>query len=377
MPSEHTIVLIALIAAGGLVASALVVRRDAWLPAARSHKRLVRGAVIGAVLIVVVALAIAHADELEELLERVESGDPWWLALAVGLEVVSFGGYVVLTGLIYRPVASKLDWTASVELTLAGVVATRVFSAGGAGGIAFTAWVLHRAGMGARATARRLAAFMAILYSVYMGALLIGGLVVVTGVLPDVPTALGWVAVGVGGVVVTLVVLMLEIPADVERRVAAMATESGRRGRIATRLATVPQVAGNAARLSISIVRGNPSILVWPFVWWAFDVAVLWATFHAFGEAPAVGTIVLCYFLGSLGNLLPLPGGVGGTEGGMLGAFVASGVDAGLALLAIVSYQLISTYLPALPGLVAYVDLRRRMKRWAPEEPVGQPAAAG
>jgi len=367
MPSEHTIVLIALIAAGVLIASVLVVRRDAWVPVARSHKQLVRGAVIGAIVIVLVALAISHADDLEELLERVEGGDPWWLALAVALEAVSFGGYVVLTRELYRPVAPLLNWTASLELTLAGVVATRVFSAGGAGGIAFTAWVLHRAGIGARATARRLAAFMAILYSVYMGALLVGGLVVVTGVLPDVPAALGWVAVTVGGIVVALVLLMLKIPRDVERRVAAMAKESGRRGRIATRLATVPGVAGNAARLSISIIHHRPSILIWPLVWWAFDVAVLWATFHAFGEAPAIGTIVLCYFLGSLGNLLPLPGGVGGTEGGMLGAFAASGVDAGLALLAVVAYQVISTYLPALPGLIAYLDLRRRMKTWGPE----------
>ena len=77
MPSEHTIVLIALIAAGVLIASVLVVRRDAWLPVARSHKQLVRGAVIGAVVIVLVALGISHADELEELLERVEGGDPW------------------------------------------------------------------------------------------------------------------------------------------------------------------------------------------------------------------------------------------------------------------------------------------------------------
>ena len=97
MPSEHTIVLIALIAAGVLIASVLVVRRDAWLPVARSHKQLLRGAVIGAIVIVLVALGISHADDLEELLERVEGGDPWWLALAVALEAVSFGGYVVLT----------------------------------------------------------------------------------------------------------------------------------------------------------------------------------------------------------------------------------------------------------------------------------------
>ena len=45
------------------------------------------------------------------------------------------------------------------------------------------------------------------------------------------------------------------------------------------------------------------------------------------------------------------------------------------ALLAVVTYQVISTYLPALPGLIAYVDLRRRMKTWGPE-PAGEPVAA-
>ena len=108
--------------------------------------------------------------------------------------------------------------------------------------------------------------------------------------------------------------------------------------------------------------------MLWSLVWWAFDVATLWATFHAFGDPPATGTLVLCYFLGQMGNLLPLPGGVGGTEGGMVGAFAACGVDAGLALLAVVSYQLISTYLPALPGLGSYLDLRRRMRSWEGEE---------
>jgi uncharacterized protein (TIRG00374 family) len=115
--------------------------------------------------------------------------------------------------------------------------------------------------------------------------------------------------------------------------------------------------------------RARPHVLWWAFVWWAADIATLWAAFEAFGEPPAVGTLVLCYFLGQMGNLLPLPGGVGGTEGGMLGAFAASGVDASVSVLAVVSYQMISTYLPALPGVAAYVGLRRRMKRW--ERPPG------
>ncbi len=375
MPSEHTIVVAGVVIAAVLVASALVVERDAWMRQLREHRRLVgRMAVVGLVVIVA-CVAAAHLDDLEALVERVESGDPAWLALAVGLEAISFAGYVVLTERVYRPRAPRLGWTASLELTLAGVVATRIFSAGGAGGIAFTGWVLHRAGMDTRSAARRLAAFMMLLYSVYVAALVLGGLLVVLGALGDVPTVLGAIAFAVGLAAIVAAVLMARIPGDLERRADAVAARhAGALGRLARRLSTVPQVAGNAARLAVAIAREQPAVMVWPVVWWAFDVATLWACFEAFGAAPATGTIVLCYFLGAMGNLLPIPGGVGGTEGGMVGAFAASGVDAGFALVAVVAYQLISTYLPALPGLLGYVDLRRRMKTW---EAAPEPVTAG
>jgi uncharacterized membrane protein YbhN (UPF0104 family) len=369
LPSEHTIVIVGVIAAATVLLSVAVTQRDAWLTELEAHRHLVRRGVIAAVLLVLAAVAIAHLNELEEIVKRVEQGNRSWLALAIGLEVVSFAGYVVLTRAVYRSNAPRVDWTVATELTFAGVVATRVFSAGGAGGIAFTGWVLHRAGMEPRIAARRLSAFMLLLYSFYMGGLVLAGLLVVTGALPNVPALLGVTALVVGGVVIGAALAILRIPGDIERRAKVMAQHSGTIGRIAARLAPVPQVAGNAARLALEIVRERPSVLLWPAVWWAFDIATLWACFHAFGDAPPVGTLLLCYFLGQLGNLLPLPGGVGGTEGGMVGAFAASGVDAGLALIAVVSYQAISTYLPALPGLAGYVDLRRRMRSWVPAEP--------
>ena len=186
MPSEHTIVVAGVVIAAVLVASALVVERDAWMRQLREHRRLVgRMAVVGLVVIVA-CVAAAHLDDLEALVERVESGDPAWLALAVGLEAISFAGYVVLTERVYRPRAPRLGWTASLELTLAGVVATRIFSAGGAGGTPSPAGCCT-GGMRPRSAARRLAAFMMLLYSVYVAALVLGGLLVVLGALGDVP----------------------------------------------------------------------------------------------------------------------------------------------------------------------------------------------
>ena len=77
-----------------------------------------------------------------------------------------------------------------------------------------------------------------------------------------------------------------------------------------------------------------------------------------------------------LGNLLPLPGGLGGVEGGMIGAFVAFGVDFDLAVLAVLSYRAISFWLPTLPGVVAYFQLRRTVARWRRRAAARAPASA-
>ena len=62
-----------------------------------------------------------------------------------------------------------------------------------------------------------------------------------------------------------------------------------------------------------------------------------------------------------LGNLLPLPGGVGGVEGGMIGAFVAFGEPAGVAVVAVLAYRLVSFWLPTVVGGPAYLALRRAL----------------
>lgn len=364
---SHLVTLVGIVVALLVFSSALIVSRDRWAPYLNDRRTLILRALGGSLLAILIAVAVGHIDDLEELFHEVEQGDHRWLAVGIGLEALSFAGYMWMARIIFKPQAPKLNDTAVVELTLAGVVATRVFSAGGAGGIAFTGWVLGRAGMGARTAAGRLAAFLALLYSVYMVVLLIGGLLVAFGLLGDVPQDLGIIAAIVGGLVIASAIAIIWIPSDLEQRAEARAQRPGA-SKWAKRAAAVPQLAGDAMRLAFAIARRHPVVMLGALAWWVFDIGVLWATFHAFGEPPPIATIVLCYFLGMLGNLLPLPGGVGGTEGGMLGAFAACGVSPSLAVLAVLSYQVISTYLPVLPGLGAYASLRRRMKAWGDGE---------
>ena len=77
--------------------------------------------------------------------------------------------------------------------------------------------------------------------------------------------------------------------------------------------------------------------------------------------------LVVGYFVGLLGNLLPLPGGVGGVDGGMIGAFVAFGEPTGLTVVAVLAYRGFAFYLPTLPGAIAYLTLRRTVAHWKEE----------
>lgn len=81
----------------------------------------------------------------------------------------------------------------------------------------------------------------------------------------------------------------------------------------------------------------------------------------------------MAYFIGTLGNTLPLPGGIGGVDGAMIGAFTAF-VPVQLAVVAVLAYRGFAFWLPTLPGAVAYLQLRRTVSRW---EGSASPSPAG
>ena len=119
------------------------------------------------------------------------------------------------------------------------------------------------------------------------------------------------------------------VPTDFERRLQTLALRHGRAGRLAQRLATLPATASSGIRDALAHLRSRDPALLGAFVYWACQIAVLWASFEAFGDSPPLAVLVLAFFVGMLGNLLPLPGGIGGVDGGMIGAFAAFNVDTG------------------------------------------------
>jgi len=348
-----------------------------------TRRRLLASAVFVVSSVAFLYFALPKLLGLQETWNRIQRGDPWWLAVAALFTVLSFAAYVWLFRAVFVRSESRIGWRASYEITMAGLAATRLFAAGGAGGVALTAWALRRSGMGPRTVAARMIAFLVLLYGVYMATLVIDGLGLYTGAFPgSAPFAITVIPAIFAAVVIALFLATAFVPGDLERAVFRWTTAEHWGGRVARRLAALPTTASTGVRTALGLVRSGDPALLGTIAWWALNIAILWACFHAFGSAPAQAVIVMAYFVGMLGNLLPLPGGVGGVDGGMIGAFTAFGVNVELSVVAVLAYRAFAFWLPTLPGAVAYLQLRRTVNRWkiAEEadpvtEPAGRPGA--
>lgn len=360
------------------------------MPAARAHPgageeemprvRLTRRQIIAFGLFILLGICflyfvLPNLTGVGTTVRHLEGGDRWWIAVGVLLEVLSFAGYVVLFRSVLVRGQERVGWRESYQITMAGLAATRLFATAGAGGVALTAWALRRSGMEPRVVACRMVAFFVLLYVIYAGSLLIDGLGLGSGLFPGGRSfAITIVPAIVAAVLFAAVGAMALLPDDIERRLGRWAARSGRLAHWVARAATAPALAASGVRTAIDLIRARDPGLLGALAWWGFDMCVLWAMFHAFGSAPPFTVVWMAYFLGTLGNLLPLPGGLGGVEGGMIGAFAAFGVKFNLALLAVLSYRAISFWLPTLPGGIAYLQLRRTVARWKDEQ--GAPAGA-
>jgi uncharacterized protein (TIRG00374 family) len=302
---------------------------------------------------------------LQDTWNRLDEGEPGWIAMCLVFEGLSFVGYIWLFRTVFVRGGTRIDWRASYQITMAGLAATRLFAAAGAGGIALTAWALRRSGMERRIVACRIIAFMSVLYLIYMLALVVDGLGMHFGLFPGpAPFAVTVGPAIFGGIVMALFFAVAALPGDFERRIESWATHESRFGRMARRLASVPASAASGVRTALRLVRDKEVGLLGAVMWWGFDIATLWAAFHAFGEPPPWSVIVMSYFLGMIANTLPIPGGIGGVEGGMIGAFAAFDVNAGLAVVAVLTYRAFSFWLPTVPGAIAYFQLRKTVQRW-------------
>jgi uncharacterized membrane protein YbhN (UPF0104 family) len=324
------------------------------LPDEVDSRRLTRRALQVILLLGVLVLIAFLAPGLGEVRDRLKDASPGWLALAVVLEVLSALSYV----LMFKPVfCSLMRWRSAAEVGLSEVGMGSIVPASGAGGIALGAWVLSRAGMAPTTIARRSVAFLLLKSSVNFAAVTVVGLLVFVGILGPpqsvwltlVPAVLAALAIGV-------VVLIGRLPAG------PPPSEAGGKVRRLWAHSRAALVTG-VAEAGMLLRRHDPVLIVGIVGYWAWDNLTLWATFHAVGYSPGASVILLAYLIGQLGGLLPIPGGIGGIDGGLIGTFIVFGVPASAATAAVLAYRLILFWIPLVLGAVAFLSLRRSLVR--------------
>ena len=104
-----------------------------------------------------------------------------------------------------------------------------------------------------------------------------------------------------------------------------------------------------------------------------FDIAVLWACLRALGVKAPIVALVLGYQIGYLANLVPIPGGLGVLEGGLLGALLLYGLPAAPTAAAVVLYHSIALWVPTLGGTVGFARLRGSLATQRPHAAEPQP----
>ncbi len=316
--------------------------RRAALPAAAAAALVTAVVVLGGPL-------QAFADALKRALDA----DPRWVVAAAAFELLSFGGYILLLWLVSHRASVRLGWRESTQITLGGAAATRLLPTAGAGGAALTLWALRRAGLGTRGATRTLLTFFVLMYSVFLGSVAATGTV---EAFEGKPLALTALPAGIAALGMLLAVSSAWVPA-------------GRGGR----LLRAAGVFGEAMRHALAHLRSFDVRLLGAFAWWGFDMFVLWAMLHAFGSPPAIPVVVLAYFLGQVGNTIPIPGAV---SGGLVGALLAFGVSPDLAIVSVLAYRAIAIWIPAPVGLVALSALRRTIAGWGREDEPAPPLAS-
>lgn len=333
-----------------------------------SRRKVIAFLVFLVLAVIALYYLVPRLAGLEQTWRRVERGDPYWLLLALLFTIGSFAGYVALFRGVFVRAGTQIDWRESYQITMSGNLAARVFAAGGAGGVVLTAWALRRSGMSARQVADKSVSFVVLTYMVYAIALVVCGIGLRTGLLPgSAPFAVTVLPALIGAAACVVGIAIAFVPTDFQRRIGSGSDRGGTVGRWLRRAANVPAAASAGVRDALHHLGSRDPALLGSLAYWAFQIAVLWAAFRAFGEAPPVAVLVMAFFVGMFGNLLPMPGGVGGVEGGMIGALVAFGVDAGLVVVAVLVYRAFVFWLPMLPGVVAYFQLLRTVERWSDE----------
>jgi len=316
-----------------------------------AQSRRLRNSIISLAIFFALVIALLFGiPGLHAAGELITDANTAWISAAVGFELLSCLGYVVLFELVFGRLGRRL----SSRLSLSELAVNSVISVSGLAGIALGAWVLRTKGVSVERIAKRSVLIFVLTSVVNVTAVLVIGLLMWFGLIPGSRDAL-----------LTLLPALAALATIVGTLAAASwarrALASGRlqmEGRTAVALTALSGGIQDALRL----IREHDWRLLGSIGYWLFDNLTLYACLASFGNAPSFWIVAMAYLVGMLANSLPVPGGFLAVEGGLVGMLLLFDVrPASMVIAAVIVYRAISLWLPALIGSLAFISLRREI----------------
>ena len=291
-----------------------------------------------------------------------------WTIAALLLTFGMFGGYVAMFRGVFVRAGSRIGWAASYQITMAGLAASRLFAAGGAGGLVLTAWALRRSGMRKRTVADKTISFLVLTYLPYVVAVIVCGFGLHWGLFNGRdPFSLTFVPAVVGVVLLALALAIAFIPTDLQRRLrgfarggAARPADAQARGRArgdlgrrsATRSTTCARATRRCWARSCSGRSRSPC-----------------CGRRSTRSATRRRSPCSCRRSSSAcsATCCRCRAASAGSRAAWSARFTAFGVDFDLALVAVLVYRAFTFWLPLVPGVIAYFRLRRTVDGWKQE----------
>jgi uncharacterized membrane protein YbhN (UPF0104 family) len=310
------------------------------MPAADRHSH--RWPLWSALLVASAAAAFLVVPALAGVPARLIEGCAKWIVTAVVLELLSALGFVVFFKLVF---AGPISWRRSVPAALRALAASTILPAGGLIGPTIGAWSTSTEKPSLSQLTRATITFVILTNA--PGAIVLAalGLLLWLG-LPSGPHQ------GALTILPSLLAIgLLTATWRAGRPSRRHPSPRGRRMWPGTLARPVGALNDGLTDAHALVTAGNWK-LGGALAYYAFDNAVLWATFHAYGHTPPIGVLIMGYLVGSLAGALPLPAGLGALDGGLIGALVLYGAPAAPAAAAVLLYRGISLSVPTLLGAI-------------------------